>query len=50
MERDRATFPRGGLMTQAMWENAINAAKTMRTIKTTPAATEGEVWTNKFLT
>ena len=33
-----------------MWENAILAAKSMRTVKSTPVATEGEVWTNQFLT
>jgi NitT/TauT family transport system substrate-binding protein len=49
MERDRDTFPRGGRMTQSMWENAIKAAKNMRTVKITPTATEGELWTNKFL-
>jgi hypothetical protein len=38
------------MMTESMWENAIKAAKSMRTVKTTPAAAEGEVWTNKFLT
>ncbi len=50
MDRDRNTFPPGGRMTQAMWENAILAAKSMRTVKSTPVATEGEVWTNQFLT
>jgi NitT/TauT family transport system substrate-binding protein len=50
MERDRASYPRGGLMTNAMWENAIQMAKSMRTVKTTPPAGEGEFWTNKFLT
>jgi NitT/TauT family transport system substrate-binding protein len=50
MERDRGTYPRGAMMTESMWENAIKAAKSMRTVKTTPAAAEGEVWTNKFLT
>jgi len=50
MQRDRASYPRGGLMTNAMWENAIQMAKSMRTVKTTPPAGEGEFWTNKFLT
>lgn len=50
MQRDRSTFPRGGLMTEAMWENGIKVAKNMRTVKTTPLAGEGEFWTNKFLT
>jgi NitT/TauT family transport system substrate-binding protein len=50
MERDRSTFPRGGLMTESMWENGIKVAKSMRTVKTTPSASEGELWTNKFLT
>jgi NitT/TauT family transport system substrate-binding protein len=50
MERDRSAFPRGGLMTSSMWENAIKVAKSMRTVKSTPAAAEGELWTNKFLT
>ena len=49
MERDRSAFPRGGRMTQSMWENAIKAATNMRTVKIAPAATEGEFWTNKFL-
>ncbi|WP_068030089.1 ABC transporter substrate-binding protein [Rhodoplanes sp. Z2-YC6860] len=50
MERDRATFPRGGLMSQSMWENGIKVAKNMKTVKNTPPAAEGEFWTNKFLT
>jgi hypothetical protein len=33
-----------------MWENAIQMAKSMRTVKTTPPVGEGEFWTNKFLT
>lgn len=49
MGRDRASFPRGALMTQAMWDNAVQMAKGMRTVKTTPPAGEGEFWTNKFL-
>ncbi len=49
MERDRISFPRGGLMTTSMWENGIKVAKNMRTVKTTPTAAEGEIWTNKFL-
>jgi hypothetical protein len=49
MERDRATYPRGALMDEAMWENGIKVAKNMRTVKNTPAAAEGEFWTNKFL-
>lgn len=49
MERDRTSFPRGGLMTASMWENGIKVAKSMRTVKTTPTAAEGEIWTNKFL-
>jgi NitT/TauT family transport system substrate-binding protein len=50
MQRDRNTFPRGGLMTQAMWENGIKVAKNMRTVKNTPSASDGEFWTNRFLT
>jgi ABC-type nitrate/sulfonate/bicarbonate transport system substrate-binding protein len=50
MQRDRATYPRGGLMTNSMWANAIKMVKSMRTVKSTPAADEGEFWTNKFLT
>ena len=50
MQRDRASYPRGGLMTESMWENGIKVAKAMRTVKTTPPASEGEFWTNKFLT
>jgi NitT/TauT family transport system substrate-binding protein len=49
MERDRSTFPRGCRMTASMWENAINAAKSMRAVKTAPMAAEGAQWTNKFL-
>jgi hypothetical protein len=37
-------------MSESMWENGIKMAKSMRTVKTTPASGEGEVWTNKFLT
>ena len=49
MERDRATYPRGALMSESMWENGIKVAKNMRTVKITPQAAEGEIWTNKFL-
>ena len=50
MQRDRGSYPRGGLMTESMWENAIQMAKSMRSVRTTPPAGEGEFWTNKFLT
>lgn len=50
MERDRPTFPRGGMMTEAMWDNVIGTAKNMKAIKNMPPATEGVIWTNKFLT
>jgi ABC-type nitrate/sulfonate/bicarbonate transport system substrate-binding protein len=50
MQRDRDSYPRGALMTESMWENGINAAKSMRTVKNTPSAGEGEFWTNGFLT
>jgi hypothetical protein len=50
MRRDRSSYPRGGLMTESMWENGIKVAKNMRTVKNTPSASEGEFWTNKFLT
>lgn len=50
MERDRTTFPRGALMSEAMWENGIKVAKNMRTVKVTPGPADGEIWTNKFLT
>jgi NitT/TauT family transport system substrate-binding protein len=49
MQRDRSSYPRDGLMTEAMWENSIRMAKGMRTVKTTPSAVDGEFWTNKFL-
>jgi NitT/TauT family transport system substrate-binding protein len=49
MQRDRASFPRGALMAQPMWDNAIQMARSLRTVKSTPPAGEGEFWTNKFL-
>lgn len=49
MERDKATFPAGGRMTEAMWENSVKIAAGMKTVRNVPSAKEGEIWTNKFL-
>jgi NitT/TauT family transport system substrate-binding protein len=49
MERARDAYPRGGRMTERMWENNIKVALALKMIPAAVSAKEGEIWTNKFL-
>jgi NitT/TauT family transport system substrate-binding protein len=48
--RDMSAYTPGCVMTQAMWENNFNAALTTGMISTKPPVSEGQFWTNRFLT
>jgi NitT/TauT family transport system substrate-binding protein len=49
LERARDGYPKGGRMTEKMWENNIKVATALHMIPKTISAKEGELWTNKFL-
>jgi NitT/TauT family transport system substrate-binding protein len=49
LERARNSYPRGGRMTTAMWENNIKVAVDLKMISAPLPAQEGELWTNRFL-
>ena len=46
--RDRATFPPGGKMTAAMWQNNVKVAAATKMVANPVPAEEGVLWTNKF--
>jgi ABC-type nitrate/sulfonate/bicarbonate transport system substrate-binding protein len=48
--RDRATFPAGGRMTDAMWQNNVKVALATKMIANPISPEEGLLWTNKFNT
>jgi NitT/TauT family transport system substrate-binding protein len=48
LERARNSYPRGGRMTTAMWENNIKVAVDLKMISKPLPTAEGELWTNKF--
>lgn len=50
LERDKDSFPRGGRMTQAMWDNNVKVSVESKLIPSAFSTAEGEMWTNKFLT
>jgi NitT/TauT family transport system substrate-binding protein len=50
LERDRDSFPRGGRMTRAMWDNNVKVSLEAKLIPSAPSTEEGEMWTNGFLT
>jgi NitT/TauT family transport system substrate-binding protein len=50
LERAKDSYPRGGRMTTAMWQNNIKVAVDLKMISTALPTREGEMWTNKFLT
>jgi NitT/TauT family transport system substrate-binding protein len=50
LERDRQSFPPGGRMTQAMWDNNVKVSVAAKLIPWGPSAAEGGMWTNRFLT
>ena len=50
LERDKDSFPRGGRMTQAMWDNNVKVSVEAKLVSSAPSTAEGEMWTNKFLT
>src|SRR5262249_6440237 len=49
LERDRDSYPRGGRMSVAMWENINKVAVETKMIPAPLPTQEGQVWTNKFL-
>jgi ABC-type nitrate/sulfonate/bicarbonate transport system substrate-binding protein len=49
LERARDGYPRGGRMTKKMWENNIKVALALNMIPAAIPASEGELWTNKYL-
>ena len=49
LQRARNSYPRGGRMTPAMWENNIKVSVDLKLISTSVPTKEGELWTNKFL-
>jgi NitT/TauT family transport system substrate-binding protein len=49
LERDRDSYPRGCRMTRAMWENNIRVAVDAKMIAAALPTTEGELWTNRFV-
>lgn len=49
LERARDSYPRGGRMTVAMWENNIKVAMDLKMISSPVPSREGELWTNKYL-
>ena len=49
LERAKDSYPRGGRMTAKMWENNVKVAVDLKMISKTLPTTEGEMWTNKFL-
>jgi hypothetical protein len=48
LERARNSYPRGGRMTTAMWENNIKVALDLKMISKPLPTQEGELWTNRF--
>ena len=49
LQRARDSYPRGGRMTTAMWENNIKVAVDLKMVSSAGPSREGELWTNKFL-
>ena len=49
LERDRQSYPRGGRMSVAMWENITKVAFEAKMITSSLPTQEGELWTNRFL-
>jgi ABC-type nitrate/sulfonate/bicarbonate transport system substrate-binding protein len=49
LERDKDSFPRGGRMTKAMWDNNVKVSLAAKLIPSAPSTEEGEMWTNRFL-
>jgi len=48
LERAKDSYPRGGRMTTAMWENSLKVSLELKMISTAVPTREGELWTNKF--
>jgi NitT/TauT family transport system substrate-binding protein len=49
LQRARDSYPRGGRMTTAMWENNVKVAVDLKMVSSAVPSREGELWTNKFL-
>jgi ABC-type nitrate/sulfonate/bicarbonate transport system substrate-binding protein len=48
LERAKHSYPRGGRMTPAMWENNLKVALELKMVSAPVPTREGEMWTNKF--
>jgi NitT/TauT family transport system substrate-binding protein len=48
LERAKNSYPRGGRMTTAMWENNMKVSLDLKMIPAAIPTQEGELWTNKF--
>jgi len=46
--RDKAIYPRGGRMSEAMWRNSLKVSAAIKMIGHDLPAQEGVLWTNKF--
>jgi hypothetical protein len=49
LERAKDSYPRGGRMTAAMWENNMKVSTELKMISKALPTREGELWTNRFL-
>jgi NitT/TauT family transport system substrate-binding protein len=49
LERAKDSYPRGGRMTAAMWENNMKVSTELKMISRALPTREGELWTNRFL-
>jgi ABC-type nitrate/sulfonate/bicarbonate transport system substrate-binding protein len=49
LERAKNSYPRGGRMTEKMWENNLKVAADLKMTPTVLPAREGELWTNRFV-
>jgi NitT/TauT family transport system substrate-binding protein len=48
LERAKNSYPQGGRMTTAMWENNMKVSLDLNMISRAVPTREGELWTNKF--
>jgi ABC-type nitrate/sulfonate/bicarbonate transport system substrate-binding protein len=49
LERAKNSYPRGGRMTERMWENNLKVAADLKMTTAGLPAREGELWTNRFV-
>jgi len=48
LDRDRASYPPGGRMTETMWRNLIEISVALKMISKSFPSADGVLWTNKF--